>query len=160
MLQALLRIFRTRQSIKTEPFEELLPIRILRLFVCFPHPKAQRLFHAAHKCQKALSECSSSCSDLSSVPACLLRDTAPPEFSYAVAEQSFFGLLKGFLNHFWSLFSLKKLGKQAYSSVHPRMICQNKITAVGGLHLGLSENQVIERLLQTVTNKYRPNLRL
>ena len=27
-MQALLRIFRTRQSIKTEPFEELLPIRI------------------------------------------------------------------------------------------------------------------------------------
>ena len=25
---------------------------------------------------------------------------SPPEFSYAVAEQSFFGFLKGFLNHF------------------------------------------------------------
>ena len=57
-------------------------------------------------------------------------------------------------------FLSQKLGKQAYSSVHPRMICQNKSTPVGRLHLGLSENQVIERLLQTVTNKYRPNLRL
>ena len=48
----------------------------------------------------------------------------------------------------------------AFASVRHGWLLQNKSTPVGRLHLGLSENQVIERLLQTVTNKYRPNLRL